>query len=192
PIYSVRTGRFSRADYTASPTSTLASFHKTIHGQTGLLKIVKCPRFGRAIRNLAHTGVRFNDRQMKGYWRRGVFLLLGVAAFAGLAGCKQRDEEAVARSYDTYLYRKDLAGIVPEGVTGEDSIRLARAYIDQWLRQQAVLVQAQRNVKANSEHIEKQVEAYRDGLIVYEYEQALISQKLDTVVTKQAISNYYD
>lgn len=129
---------------------------------------------------------------MKGYWRRGVFLLLGVAAFAGLAGCKQRDEEAVARSYDTYLYRKDLAGIVPEGVTGEDSIRLARAYIDQWLRQQAVLVQAQRNVKANSEHIEKQVEAYRDGLIVYEYEQALISQKLDTVVTKQEISDYYD
>ncbi len=129
---------------------------------------------------------------MKGYWRRGAFLLLSAATWSGWAGCKQRGDDAVARSYDTYLYRTDLAGIVPEGVTGEDSVKLARAYIDQWLRQQAVLVQAQRNVKANSERIEKQVEEYRNGLIVYEYEQALISQKLDTVVTDQEISDYYD
>ncbi len=129
---------------------------------------------------------------MKGIWRWGVFLLLGAGAFAGLAGCQQRGKEAVARSYDTYLYRTDLVGIVPEGVSSEDSAQLARAYIDQWLRQQALLVQAQRNVKINSERIEKQVEEYRNGLIVYEYEQALISQKLDTVVTKQEISDYYD
>lgn len=118
--------------------------------------------------------------------------LLGIGILASMVACNKRSGEVVARSYDTYLYRDDLVGIVPEGVTGEDSIQMTRAYIEQWLRQQALLEQAKRNVTISNALIDKQVEEYRNGLIVYEYEQALISQKLDTVVTMEAISAYYD
>ncbi|MFB2120593.1 MULTISPECIES: hypothetical protein [Parapedobacter] len=98
----------------------------------------------------------------------------------------------MARSFDQFLYPEDLKGVVPTGVTGNDSTQLVRAYIEQWLRQQALLYHAQRNVNMNTEHLNKQVETYKNGLIVYEYEQALVSQKLDTVVTDDEVRQYYD
>lgn len=109
------------------------------------------------------------------------------------AGCGKQKTDAVARSYDKYLYTSDLHDVVPSGVSGNDSVQLVTAYIEQWLRQQALLHQAQRNINVNNkEQLERQVEEYRNGLIIYEYEQALISQKLDTVVTLEEINAYYD
>ncbi|MGV3761044.1 peptidylprolyl isomerase [Parapedobacter sp.] len=98
----------------------------------------------------------------------------------------------MARSFDQFLYPDDLKGIVPAGVTGDDSTQLVRAYIEQWLRQQALLYHAQRNVNINTEQLNKQVETYKNGLIVYAYEQALVGQKLDTVVTDDEVRQYYD
>ncbi|HWK99638.1 MAG TPA: peptidylprolyl isomerase [Parapedobacter sp.] len=98
----------------------------------------------------------------------------------------------MARSFDQFLYPEDLNGVVPVGITGDDSTQLVRAYIEQWLRQQALLYHAQRNVTINTERLDKQVETYKNGLIVYEYEQELVSQKLDTVVTEGEIRQYYD
>ncbi|WP_353197636.1 hypothetical protein, partial [Parapedobacter defluvii] len=97
----------------------------------------------------------------------------------------------MARSFDRFLYPEDLQGVVPVGVTGNDSIQLVRAYVEQWLRQQALLYYAQRNITINTKRLEAQVEEYKNGLIVYEYEQALVSQKLDTVVTEAEVRNYY-
>src|SRR5690606_252525 len=55
-----------------------------------------------------------------------------------------------------------------------------------------LLHHAQRNVNINTERLDKQVETYRNGLIVYEYEQELVSQKLDTAVSDDEIRQYYD
>jgi len=109
-----------------------------------------------------------------------------------LSACNNEKPKPVARSFDQFLYPKDLKGVVPAGVTGDDSTQLVRAYIEQWLRQQALLYHAQRNVTINTERLNKQVETYKNGLIVYEYEQALVNQKLDTVVTDDEIKQYYD
>ncbi|WP_353186350.1 peptidylprolyl isomerase [Parapedobacter lycopersici] len=119
--------------------------------------------------------------------------LMGFAAVLAIAleSCHRGKSQPVARSYDAYLYPEGLQGVVPPGVTGNDSIQLAHAYIEQWIRQQALLHHAQRNVNINSERLERQVTEYRNGLIVYEYEQALVSQKLDTVVTDGEIQAYY-
>ena len=109
-----------------------------------------------------------------------------------LSACDHEKPTPVARSFDQFLYPEDLNGVVPAGVTGDDSTQLARAYIEQWLRQQALLYYAQRNVSINTDRLNKQVETYKNGLIVYEYEQALVNQKLDTVVTDDEIRQYYD
>ena len=121
-----------------------------------------------------------------------LFVLTVVILTSLLAACNHGKPKPVARSFDQFLYPEGLQGVVPTGVTGADSIQLARAYIEQWLRQQALLHHAQRNVNINTEHLDRQVEEYRNGLIVYEYEQALVSQKLDTVVTDDEIRQYYE
>lgn len=118
-----------------------------------------------------------------------LWVIWGLFLFSS---CGDDKAEALARAHDQYLYRSDLVGVVPEGVSGNDSIQLAHAYIEQWMNQQALLHQAQRNVNINTDRLEQQVAEYRNGLIVYEYEQALISQKLDTVVVEEDIRAFYE
>src|SRR5690606_15176602 len=108
-----------------------------------------------------------------------------------LVACRREKPKPLARSFDQFLYPEDLQGVVPAGVTGNDSIQLAKAYIEQWLRQHALLYHAQRNITINTARLEAQVEEYKNGLIVYEYEQALVNQKLDTVVTEKEVHDYY-
>jgi len=120
-----------------------------------------------------------------------VTILTAVTLMSLFASCHQGKPRPVARSFDQYLYPEDLQGVVPAGVTGDDSIQLTHAYIEQWMRQQALLHHAQRNVAVNTERLERQVAEYKNGLIIYEYEQALVNQKLDTVVTADEIRDYY-
>src|SRR5690606_11027527 len=106
--------------------------------------------------------------------------------------CANEKPTPVARSFDQFLYPEDLNGVVPAGVTGNDSALLVQGYIEQWVRQQALLHHARRNVNINHDRLDQQVETYRSGLIVYEYEQALVSQTLDTMVTSKDIQVHYD
>lgn len=121
-----------------------------------------------------------------------VFILAVITLTSTLSACDHEKPKPVARSFDQFLYPEDLKGVVPVGVTGDDSTQLVHAYIEQWLRQQALLYHAQRNVNINTARLDRQVEDYKNGLIVYEYEQALVSQKLDTLVTDDEIQQYYD
>lgn len=120
------------------------------------------------------------------------FILTIVIPTALLTACNPGKPKPVARSFDQFLYPDELQGVVPQGVTGDDSIQLVRAYIEQWSRQQALLYHAQRNVNINTDRLDRQVEEYKNGLIVYEYEQELVSQKLDTVIADNEIKQYYE
>jgi len=103
----------------------------------------------------------------------------------------ERKDDAIARAYDKYLFAEDVAGIVPKGTQAKDSIDIVHSYINNWIRQQVLLKQAENNTNYNEEMINAQLESYRNALIIYSYEQQLVAQKLDTVVTDEQIENYY-
>lgn len=120
------------------------------------------------------------------------FFIVFSASTLLLASCKRVNKaNPVARAYDSYLYEEDLKGILSPGITGNDSINLVNAYIDQWHREQVLLKHAQTHQKTNLDQINKQIEDYRKSLIIYEFEQTLINEKLDTLVSEQEIANYY-
>lgn len=102
------------------------------------------------------------------------------------------NDVAIAKAYDKYLYLKDLDGIVPSNSHGSDSILIVKAFVNQWLKEQAIQHQAAENIKSDDQTIQKQLEVYRKSLIRFEYEQKLIAQKLDTIVTDKEISTYYE
>lgn len=123
-----------------------------------------------------------------------IVLVLLAAAF--LASCSffnnKKQGDAVAQAYDKYLYRSDIRGIVPPGTAVNDSIELVQRFIDNWIRRQVVLNQAESNLSPEQKDFTEQLEAYRNSLIVYGYESELIRQKLDTVVSQQQIQEFYD
>lgn len=105
---------------------------------------------------------------------------------------KAKDDNILARVYDKYLHASDLQGNVPQGLTGKDSLIAAKNYINNWVRQQLLIEQAERNLTEEQKDFRKQLDSYRNSLITYQYESLLIKQKLDTVVHDSIIRNYYE
>ena len=123
-------------------------------------------------------------------------VLIGIAFLVSLAGCdyfqKSSKEVVVAECYGKYLYESDLKGIVPEGASTMDSIQRVSTFIDSWIMRQVLIHQAENNLDKDKLDLKKQLEEYRNSLIIYEYESQLINQKLDTVVSEDAIAEYYE
>lgn len=99
------------------------------------------------------------------------------------------DSPVVARAYNYELHRSDLAGLVGEGVSPEDSATIVANYVDQWIRQAVILTKAEKNI---SDNFDRQMREYKNSLLTYAYEQQIINQLLDTAVTEDQISQYYD
>lgn len=101
------------------------------------------------------------------------------------------DELALARVNQTYLYPSDVEGIT-KGLSGDDSLRVLKAYTLKWVRAQLLLQKAKENIPDDDAGIMKKVEDYREQLLLYEYEKALIADKLDTVVKNSDLEKYYE
>jgi hypothetical protein len=118
-----------------------------------------------------------------------VLALIGMVACSGFL--KKKTEKILARVDNNYLYESDLKGIVPAGTLHDDSISLAHTYIDNWVRKQLLLRQAMKNLTEDQMNFTDQLEEYKNSLVIYAYENALVKQKLDTLVTPEQIEAYY-
>lgn len=120
-------------------------------------------------------------------------LLTSIALLATLTaiGCMRRSDDSplLATVYDHELHRSDLAGLVGEGVSAEDSVAIVSNYVEQWIRQTVILSKAEKNINENFDH---QLREYKNSLLTYAYEQRIIGQLLDTNVSDLQISQYYD
>ncbi len=124
---------------------------------------------------------------------RQLIVLVLVLLFVQCSGVKKKQgQEPVARVFDKYLYPSDFRDIVPSNISRADSVIVVRDFIDKWIKQQLLLYKAEMNLTEEEKNVDKQIENYRTSLLIYKYEQSLIKQKLDTLVTPDEIRNYYN
>jgi hypothetical protein len=123
--------------------------------------------------------------------------LLPLLAVLLLSGCDllpwaKSNEDVLAKVHGKYLYASEIQGLIKPGTPPQDSITIASNYINSWVRQQLLLYQAGKNLTQSQKRFDKQLEDYRNSLIIYEYESNLVRQKLDTVVSLVEVQQYYD
>lgn len=121
--------------------------------------------------------------------------IIALLLIAGLSNCTLgpvKDEVPVARAYNNYLYHSDLKKIIPVTASPKDSAAIADKYIKQWLHENVLIGQAELNLSDDQLDFEKKLTQYKNSLVVYTYEQALIDEKLDTVVALLSTINYYE
>lgn len=121
-----------------------------------------------------------------------VGLLLLVASCKYINQKMGAEEPVLARVYDDYLYASDIKSIVPVGTSPNDSMLLVKNYVENWVRNRLVLNKANDNLTKDQKDFAKQLEDYRNSLVVYTYESKLIRQSLDTLVKDEEIEAYYD
>jgi hypothetical protein len=124
--------------------------------------------------------------------RISVLFAFTLAIFLACGNINHQQQEPVARAFDSHLYREDLAGIFPANITEADSTRIARQFIEKWIRNQLYLRLAEANLPEDEKNVQKQIENFRASLLIHKYQQYLLGQNLDTIVSMNEINNYYD
>lgn len=105
---------------------------------------------------------------------------------------KKPDAKPIAKAYENFLYPNDIKGIVPKGSKPADSAAIVKEYIQHWVEEQTLLHQAANNLTEQQMDLSKQIEDYKNSLIIYTYEKELVRQKLDTNVTNAEVEEYYN
>jgi hypothetical protein len=127
-----------------------------------------------------------------------VFFILFVSLFYSCERniLENNNEDKIARVGKKFLLKRDLpANLTSQeknNNTIEDSAKLAKKYIDEWVRETLLLQHAERNLSENQMRFDKMVEDYRKSLITYQYESELVKQKLDTFLRDDEIKQYYE
>jgi len=127
--------------------------------------------------------------------KRDFYLIVLILSL--LSGCRYFSNSSpgdvvIARVGDKLLLRRELASSLPGGITKADSVNQAKDFIQRWIRQELMLQMAEENLADDQKDVQRELDAYRTSLIVHRYQQQLISQKLDTVLTAADIRQFYD
>ncbi|MGC6430211.1 MAG: peptidyl-prolyl cis-trans isomerase [Jejuia sp.] len=102
------------------------------------------------------------------------------------------DRKPIARVNEHYLYKDELKSVIAEGISGQDSIVLARNFINKWATQQLLIDGAQFNLSEEKQsNFNRLVEQYKNDLYSKAYLEALVKKNLDTVVGDDETEKYY-
>lgn len=122
--------------------------------------------------------------------RIGWFALTILVA---LCGCQEAEPEGepVAEAYGKMLMREDVATI-SFAENSEDSARIVDDYIENWMREQVLMEHAENFLTPDQKDFTEELEDYRKSLLLYALEEQVLLQKLDTVVTLEEMTAYYE
>jgi len=113
-----------------------------------------------------------------------------------LAGCLGKEGKepriAVAKAGDMILYYDQIPPLIQEGMGRSDSIATVQNYINRWARRELLRRKADANLSADTKNeIDSLLAESRTNLFIYEYQQKMILEKMDTLIYEDEISNYY-
>ena len=126
---------------------------------------------------------------------RKIAFVLGIMLVLAGTGCRdyiQSDRIVVAECYGNKLYPEDLEGVVPPDANKMDSLARVNDFIDNWIRRQLLIHQAEINLTEEQRDFSKQLQDYNNSLLIYAYETQMLEQYLDTVVSDDEIAAYYE
>ena len=101
-------------------------------------------------------------------------------------------DEPVAKVGERILTMKELSGYIPNYLDATDSALWADDYVKKWVQRELLLLKAEDNLKPEQKDVNKELEEYRNSLLVYRYKNELVKGEMDTTVTESNIQKYFN
>jgi hypothetical protein len=120
-----------------------------------------------------------------------LLLSLLIACKDGFNFNKGAKDPIIAKVGERYLFKSQIQDLVHSGTSPTDSLAIVDGYIQNWIRENLMIDEAEKNVAADI-NLNKLVDDYRSSLLVYNYEKRLIDTKLDTNVSIDERRAYYN
>lgn len=127
----------------------------------------------------------------RGFRGIGLACLLGGLLYSCHRSNVGMGGTVAVRVGDAVLYKEEIEAQIPKGTLSQDSAHIAEKIINDWTLQQVMLKKAKENSAVSAAAFEKQIEEYKNSLILYDYQNRVLSQRLDTVVSEEEIAAYY-
>lgn len=105
---------------------------------------------------------------------------------------EETDEKIIASIGNENLKESDFKQQVIYSGNKTDSAAFAQKAIENWALESVLYQEALTKLEPSEMDIEKQVNDYRKQLVNYIYETKLIENNLDTIVSEEEISEYYN
>lgn len=126
----------------------------------------------------------------------------GLSKYSGLiiivlflwmcTGQNEKEGITIAAVGEKKLMNKDLAEVIPDNLVENDSILMANDYIKKWVQKELLIQKAEENLSPEQKDVTKELEEYRNSLLIYKYKNELLKQRMDTTVSEQQIRAYYE
>jgi hypothetical protein len=106
---------------------------------------------------------------------------------------KQRTNNEILAIVNTEkFFKKDLTILLPQNINKIDSQLLVKSYIQDWAIKKLLLKKAENNSSLETvNQIDDLVKDYKESLLINNYKEQLVKQKLDTIVTEKELEAYY-
>ena len=121
---------------------------------------------------------------------RWLIILLSIQF---LNACESKpSSKIVAKVYDSELTYDDLALELERQRVEKDSQKYADIFINNWISQQVLLNNAKAIQLEELNSIAKKVEDYENQLLIHYYENKVIEERLDTIISDQEINAFFN
>ncbi|MCB9262174.1 MAG: hypothetical protein H6607_07350 [Flavobacteriales bacterium] len=117
---------------------------------------------------------------------------------AGLISCKKttllnlEKKELLASVFDFKLYKSDADSLLKGRFNANDSALVYSNFVNTWIKEKILLHEASQILTKQEQDKSALVSQYYNDLLIFELQEKWLSQKLDTIVTDEAIAAYYE
>lgn len=124
--------------------------------------------------------------------------LLPVLTFLLLVSCnslfrEKEEKEPLARVGDSFLYKEDVATLIRDDMSPQDSALFVVNYINNWASKQLLLSKSKINLPEEKlAEFDRLVADYRSDLYTRAYIEALVLQSQDTAISTVQLQQYYE
>lgn len=89
------------------------------------------------------------------------------------------------------LFLHDVSAVFTAEMTPEDSLKMLNSYVDQWVKKQLKIEEAEQLFESSQQDIDRMVQEYRNSLMTHKVDQYYVDKNIDTLFTSEQITSYY-
>ena len=119
--------------------------------------------------------------------------ILSILTICSIIACDSNTSgKVIARAFGSELYDTDIADLISDDASYEDSVFFTKEFINIWVSKQVLLNEAERILDAQEKDKSKELEAYKHDLLSYELINKLVRQEIDTTFSDEELELYYE
>lgn len=96
----------------------------------------------------------------------------------------------MAQVYYHKLYLSDIRENMPTGLSEEDSLDLVNDFINDWIKEQLLLHEAEKKLSVKEKNFDRQMEEYRNNLLINAYYNKILSDTSLVKITDEEMEDY--